>query len=72
MDLRTELLKFLDYYENVHNDGDWSFDNVVDKYIQNQHDGKPIVNRSKCNYHAVFTFCGDNGITYCSNCGDPV
>lgn len=27
---------------------------------------------AKCNYHNVFTFCGDNGITYCSNCGDAV
>ena len=37
-----------------------------------QNNGKPIVSRSKCDYHAAFTFCGDNGITYCSNCGDPV
>lgn len=47
MDLRTELLKFLDYYENVHNDGNWSFDNVVDKYIESQHDGKPLLNKAK-------------------------
>ena len=40
--------------------------------IFSQNNGKPIVSRSKCDFHAAFTFCGDNGITYCSNCGDPV
>lgn len=45
---------------------------VVDAYSSAGNGAKPIVSRSKCDYHAAFTFCGDNGITYCSNCGDPV
>lgn len=32
----------------------------------------PSDESKKCDYHAVFTFCGDNGVTYCSNCGDPL
>lgn len=47
------------------------FANQYGMYVS-QNSGKPIVSRSKCDYHAAFTFCGDNGITYCSNCGDPV
>lgn len=45
---------------------------AADAYSLADNGAKPIVSRSKCDYHAAFTFCGDNGITYCSNCGDPV
>ena len=48
-------------------------DGYVAGYVAGQQNLQQCnVSRSKCDYHAAFTFCGDNGITYCSNCGDPV
>jgi len=26
----------------------------------------------KCGLHGQLTFCGDNDVTYCSNCGEPI
>lgn len=45
---------------------------AVDAYCSACNDGKPIVSRSKCDYHGQLTFEGENMVTYCSNCGDPV
>lgn len=67
-----ELLKAHCTIEN----GRWIFKQVdidaASLELEQAISAKPIVSRSKCDFHAAFTFCGDNGITYCSNCGDPV
>lgn len=71
IDLRTELLKFLDYYENVHNDGNWSFGNVVDKYIESHHDGKPML-CAVCKSDEKVEFFTITDCNLCGKCQDEL
>jgi hypothetical protein len=72
--MAIDLQKLEQKFNDLLNDPNFvtDFEQWLEARNVSQNSSKPIVSRSKCDFHAVFTFCGDNGVTYCSNCGDTV